>query len=163
MPARHRQAPKLLQLANLAGPALAALLAFAAAPATAAVMTYTSSSAFSTAASPNVFETYATGTNGQTIANGGSFDGLTYSFSSGTSPSATLTGGILTNMFNSFSGISLGGSQSVGADFFFGGNSVTVVFPTAISAVGVFFNVNANSGTYELLTPVGDATTNSTS
>lgn len=163
MPICQRQAQKLLRHVELAVLAVAALLALEVTPAAAAVITYTSSATFSAAASPNVFETYATGTNGHAIANGGSFDGLTYSFSTGTDTAANLTGGILTNAFNSFSGLSLGGTQSTGQDFFFGGNSITVIFPSFVSAVGVFFNVNANSGTYSILAPVGDATTNSTS
>ncbi len=89
-------------------------------PATASVTTFTSSAAFNAATSGLTAETYATGTNGQTIANGGQFDTLTYNFSTGTDPFATLLGGIITNEFNSFSGLSLGGQQSTGQHFFFG-------------------------------------------
>ena len=109
--------------------------------------TYTSSSAFNAATAGDFFtvEQYASGTAGQLIPNGGSFDGLTYSVTGG-----TLNGSIITNEFNSFSGLSLGGNQSGGDQFFFGGNSVTVTFPKAVNAVGAFFNVNLNSGNYDL-------------
>jgi hypothetical protein len=131
-------------------------------PATASVMTFTSSAAFNAATSGLTAETYATGTNGQTIANGGHFNTLTYNFSTGTNTFATLSGGIITNLFNSFSGLSLGGQQSTGQDFFFGGNSVTDTFPTPVLDVGVFFNVNQNSGTFTLTASVGSVSTNST-
>jgi hypothetical protein len=124
--------------------------------------TYTSSSAFNAATASDSFtvENYSSGTNGQTIPNGGSFDGLTYSVN-GTGLFGTLNGSIITNQFNSFSGLSLGGNQSGGDQFFFGGDSVTVTFPTPVKAIGVFFNVNANSGNYDLITPVGDVSTSS--
>ena len=131
------------------------------APAAATVTTFTSSAAFNAATSGLTAETYATGTNGQTIANGGVFDTLIYNFSTGTNTVATLLNGIITNEFNSFSGLSLGGQQSTGQRFFFGGNSVTVTFPTPVLDVGVFFNVNQNSGTYTLTSPVGSVSTDS--
>ena len=131
------------------------------APAAASVTTFTSSAAFNAATSGLTAETYATGTNGQTITNGGVFDTLTYNFSTGTSPFATLLDGIITNQFNSVSGLSLGGQQSTGQHYFFGGNSVTVAFPTPVFDVGVFINVNQNSGTYILTASVGSVTTNS--
>jgi hypothetical protein len=68
---------------------------------------------------------------------------------------------MITNQFNSFSGLSLGGQQSTGQHFFFGGNSVTVTFPTPVLDVGVFFNVNQNSGTFMLTASVGSVSTNS--
>jgi len=89
------------------------------------------------------------------------FDTLIYNFSTGTDTFATLLNGIITNEFNSFSGLSLGGQQSTGQHFFFGGNSVTVTFPTPVLDVGVFFNVNQNSGTYTLTSPVGSVSTDS--
>src|SRR5689334_18617001 len=89
------------------------------------------------------------------------FDTLSYNFSTGTNTFATLLNGIITNEFNSFSGLSLGGQQSTGQHFFFGGNSVTVTFPTPVLDVGVFFNVNQNSGTYTLTSPVGSVSTDS--
>src|SRR6516225_1869777 len=76
-------------------------------------------------------------------------------------PIGTLQGGIITNLFNSFSGLSLGGNQSGGAQFFFGGDSFTVTFPSPINAIGAFFNVNLNSGNFVLATAAGSATTGS--
>lgn len=127
----------------------------------ATVVSFTSSAAFNAAltGSSVIVEQYATGTNGQIITNGGSFDGLTYNFTAG--PLGTLTGGIITNEFNSFSGLSAAGNQSTGQQFFFGGDQVTVVFPAPITAVGVFFNVNLGSGNYDLISPVGPVVTGS--
>jgi hypothetical protein len=133
------------------------------APANAAVVDYTSSAAFNAATTGDSFtvENYGTGTNGQTIANGGSFDGLTYTVTPG--PIGTLTGTIITNIANSFSGLTLGGNQSGGQQYFFGQDSVTVTFAAPVNAAGVFFNVNLNSGNYDLNTSVGDVSTGSAS
>jgi PEP-CTERM motif len=116
-------------------------------PALAGVQTFTSSTAFNTAITgrTTTIENYSSGTAGQTIPNGGTFDGNTY-----TVAGAGLLGSIITNQFNSFSGLSLGGNQSGGQQFFFGGDSVTVTFAAPVEAVGVFFNVNSNSGNYTL-------------
>jgi hypothetical protein len=92
------------------------------------------------------------GTNGQSIATAGTFDGLTYNFTAGPEL-GTLTGGIITSEFNSFSGLSAAGNQSTGQHFFFGGDQVTVIFPTPVTAVGVFFNVNPIRGTTTSLPP----------
>jgi hypothetical protein len=139
-------------------------LAGVAAPANAAVMTFTSSSAFSAAAAGTSLttENYSSGTPGTTISSGGTFDGLTYSFT-GAGLFGTLQGGIITNGFNSFSGNSLGGNQSGGDQFFFGGDSFTVTFATPINDLGIFFNVNPDSGNYSLTTAVGSVSTGSAS
>jgi len=125
-------------------------------PARATLMTFTNSAAFSAAASgiPLTVENYSTGIAGQTIASGGTFHGLSYTFTAG--PVGTLLGGIITNQFNSLSGLSLGGNQSGGQQFFFGGDSFTVTFPTPINAIGAFFNVNLNSGNFVLATAGGE-------
>jgi hypothetical protein len=130
-------------------------------PAAASVVDFTSSAAFNTATAGETvsIENYATGTAGETIANPGSFNGPSYSFTAG--PFGTLTGGIITNAFNSFTGLSLGGNQSDGLHFFFGGDSVTITFPKPVTAAAAFFNVNTNSGNYDLLTSVGDVSTDS--
>ena len=120
---------------------------------------YTSSAVFAAAAHGLTVEQYATGTSGETISSGGSFDGLTYTTTAG--PFGDLQGSIITNQFNSFSGLSLGGNQSTGAQYFYGGDSVTVTLPSPVTAVGAFFNVNPNSGDYMLETSGGDATTGS--
>jgi len=159
---RTRPSPKKIA-PRLMGAAALAVLALAAAPAQAAIVTYTSSSAFNAAASgiPLTVENYATGSAGAHIANGGVFDGLTYSFTPGSV--RTLTGGIITNQLNSFTGLSLGGNQSGGAQFFFGGDSVTITFANPVNAVGAYFNVNLNSGNYDLNSSVGDAVVGSAS
>lgn len=136
-----------------------ALMALGAGAANAATTAYTSSAAFNAAtAGHQTVENYSSGTAGQTIPNGGSFDGATYTTSGG----PTLNGTIISNQFNSFSGLSLGGDQSNGAaQFFFDGDSVTVTFAASVYAIGVFFNVNANSGNYILTAAGGTASTGS--
>jgi hypothetical protein len=123
--------------------------------------TYTSSSAFNTATAGDTVtvENYSSGTAGETIANHGSLDGLTYSFTAG--PSGTLTGGIITDEFFSFSGLSLG-RQSVGLQDFLSGDSVTVTFAAPVTAVGAFFNVNLDTGNYDLNSAAGNASAPST-
>jgi hypothetical protein len=135
-----------------------AISAISSGSAQAGVQTFTSSTAFDAAIGniPAKIENYSSGTAGQTIANGGSFDGNTYSVSG-----STLLGSIITNQFNSFSGLSLGGNEAGGEQFFFGGDSVTVTFASAVNAVGVFFNVNSNSGNYTLDAAGGAASTGS--
>jgi hypothetical protein len=115
----------------------------------AGVQTFTSSAAYNAAIAgmTTSVENYSTGTAGQLIANNSSFNNITYSFVT----TSTLSGGIITNQFNSFSGLSLGGNQSNGvAQFFFSGDSFTVTFANPVDAIGVFFNVNANSGNFEV-------------
>lgn len=128
--------------------------------ATASATSYTSSLDFTIAtAGDNVaVENYSGGTAGQLIADGSSFDTLTYNFISRPGGN-TLNGGIITNQLNDFSGLSLGGNQSTGDQFFYGGDSVTVTFAAPVTAVGIFFNVNPQSGNYDLNTPAGDVST----
>jgi len=126
--------------------AAVALAAASAGAADAAVTTYTSSAAFNAALAsftPTV-ENFSSGSAGQTIASGGSFNGNTYT----TSGNPSLDGTIITNQFNSFTGLSLGGNQSGSAQFFFSGDHVTVTFAAPVFAVGAFFNVNADSGNF---------------
>ena len=129
----------------------------------ASVLAFNSSAAFDAAISGETVnaELYSSGTNGQLVANGGTFDGTTYAFAG-----PTLLGGIITDQFNNFTGpggVSLGGNQSTGDQFFYGGDSVTVTFAAPVKAVGVYFNVNANSGQYTLSGAGGVASTDSTS
>jgi PEP-CTERM motif-containing protein len=141
--------------------AIAAATALAAATGHASTMTYTSSSDFLAAigGDPSMAlstEDFGGGTNGQIIGQGGTFDGLTFTFSS--PPDS----GIVTNTHDNVSGLSLGGNNACsGCDYFFGGQSFTVVFPRPIFAVGGFFNVNPDSGTYTIATTVGSAVTDS--
>jgi PEP-CTERM motif len=133
-------------------------------PIEAGVTTYTSSAAFDAAITgyTTSIENYGTLTPGTTINAGDTIDGLTYTaFTPG--PLGTLLGGIITNEFNSFTGNSLGGNQSTGQQYFFGGDSVTVTFAAPVNAFGLFFNVNANSGDFGFTTSLGTATTPSTS
>jgi hypothetical protein len=146
---------------------LIALVGFVAGPARrleAGTTTYTSSTAFEAAISgyTTSVENYGGLTDGMTIGAGQTVDGLTYTaFTPG--PLGDLLGGIITSGFNNFSGLSLGGNQNTGAQYFFGGDSVTVRFATPVNAFGIFFNVNPNSGDYAFTTSVGTATTGSAS
>jgi len=144
--------------------ALVGLLTVSTRPIEAGVITYTSSSQFNTAIAGfnTSIENYGGLAAGTTINAGNTIDGLTYSaFTAG--PLGDLLGGIITTQFNSFTGKSLGGNQSDGDQFFFGGDSVTVTFAAPVEAFGLFFNVNANSGDYGFTTSVGTATTGSAS
>ncbi len=127
----------------------------------AAVVDFTSSSAFNAATSGSsvTVENYGSATNQQSVPGGSTLNGLTYTYSSG--PIGSLTGGIITNVANSFSGLSLGGLQSTGEQYFFGEDSVTITFATPVTAAGAFFNVNPNSENYLLNTAVGDVSTGS--
>lgn len=121
---------------------------------------FTSSSAFFAATSGTTIENYGSTTAGQLVAEGSTLDGLTYSFST-----AAGLGGVITDLFNSFSGLSLAAKQAAGpltnADFFYPGEDFTVSFPAPVTAAGVFANVNLDSGTYTLSTTAGPATTDS--
>jgi hypothetical protein len=142
--------------------ALAGLMAVPARRIEAGVTTYTSSAAFDAAISDfsTSIENYGGLAPGTTITAGQTIDGLTYTaFTPG--PLGTLLGGIVTTEFNSFTGNSLGGNQSTGAQYFFGGDSVTVTFAAPVNAFGLFFNVNPNSGDYGFSTSLGTATTGS--
>ncbi len=128
--------------------------------ATAEAGTFTSSTAFLAATSGTTVEDYATTTAGQLVPDGSTLDGLTYTFSTGAG-----LGGVITDQYNSFSGLSLAAKQTAGplssSDYFYGGESFTVSFPTPVTAVGIFANVNPNTGNYDLSTSAGSATTGS--
>jgi hypothetical protein len=129
----------------------------------AGVITYTSSTAFNAALAgpPSVAENYGAGfTAGEIIPPGSTFDGITYaSFNLGTHGNS----GIISNQFNGFSGLSLGADEDNGAaQFFFDGDSFVINFAPTY-AIGVFFNVNANSGTFGITTAAGGASTGSAS
>jgi hypothetical protein len=142
--------------------AIAAATMLAAATGHASTMIYTSSSDFLAAIGGDPSMTLSTedfggGTNGQIIGQGGVFDGLTFTFSD---PPGSA---VVTDTHDNVSGLSLGGNNACpGCDFFFGGQSFTVVFPHPIFAVGGFFNVNPDSGTYTIAAAVGSAVTDST-
>ncbi len=144
------------------GKLLTALFFLTSSQALAAIVTYTSSAAFTAAlgGSPSVVENYGTFTAGTLINPASTFDGITYD-------SFNLQGlgtqGVISSQFNSFSGVSLGAWESGGAaQFFFDGDSFDISF-APVFAIGVFFNVNLDSGNYGINTPVGNAVTGSAS
>jgi hypothetical protein len=117
-------------------------------------VTYTSSASFFAAISSSTqqIENFSMFSNGQLISNGFSANGITYGPFSLSSGATQLD---ITNLYNSFSGLSLGADHTMGGSFpagtfFFGGDSATITFASPVNAVGVFFNVNQNSGNYEL-------------
>jgi len=108
-------------------------------PAGAAV--YTSSAAFTAATSSLTIENYGAYAAGAAISDGSTLGALTYVFNTGAN-----LGGVVTNLYNSFTGNSLAAKQApgplVGADFFYANEGFTVMFPTAITALGIFSNTN---------------------
>ena len=129
----------------------------------AASISYTSSSAFLAAASAPA-DDFRNFTNGQNISSGETaLDGLTYSAFVLTLGATQLD---ITNLYNSFSGLSLGANhltQGSNQTFFYGGEGATVSFGIPITAFGIFFNVNPNSGTFGFSTSAGSASTGSAS
>jgi hypothetical protein len=128
---------------------------------------YTSSAAFLAAISglSQTVEDYSNGFfDGEAIPNGFSAHGITYN-------EFNLTGGAtqgdITNQYNSFSGLSLGADHTnLGSAFtyFLGTEGATISFATPVTAFGMFFNVNLNSGQYGFLYGAsGEAFTNSAS
>jgi len=129
----------------------------------AGIVTYTSSSAFEAAlaGAPNQVEDYATFSAGTLIAAGSTLNGITYT--SFNLVGSSTQDGIISNQFNSFSGLSLGANENNGAaQFFFDSDSFNISFASTY-AIGVFFNVNQNSGTFGIVSPVGNASTGSAS
>jgi len=100
----------------------------------AATVSFTSSAAFQTALTGQtvVTEGYESLAANSTIANGGTLNGLTYSFSNGLP-------GRIDNVFNKFGTQSLASSGPGG--FFFEDSSITVSFGAAITAFGILFNL----------------------
>jgi hypothetical protein len=100
---------------------------------------FTSSSAFAAANGALIVENYGAYSAGTLIPQGSTLGALTYSFSTGAN-----LGGVVTNLYNSFSGESLAAKQAAGpltaSDFFFSGESFTVTFPFAVNAIGIFDN-----------------------
>ncbi|HWZ30882.1 MAG TPA: hypothetical protein VNX18_06095 [Bryobacteraceae bacterium] len=128
----------------------------------AASISYTSSSAFLAAASAPAYD-FRNLTNGQNISSGSTVEGLTYSAFVLTLGATQLD---ITNLYNSFSGLSLGANhltQGSNQTFFYGGEGATVSFGIPITAFGIFFNVNPNSGTFGFSTSAGSASTGSAS
>jgi hypothetical protein len=131
---------------------------FGGSAALATVTTYTSSAAF-LAAAPGASDDYGSYTAGQKVASGSTLGGLTYTFNT-----AAHRGGIITDVYNSFSGLSLAAKEAPGnklddLDFFYAGDSVTITFATPLKAIGIFANIYlAPTETLKLTTAAGIAT-----
>lgn len=138
----------------------AAGLAALALTASARAGVYTSSAAFLAATTAVTTENYGTAAAGQLVADGATLDGLTYTFST-----AGGMGGVITDLYNSFTGLSLAAKQVAGplspADFFYGGDSFTIGFPSPVTAIGIFASVNLDSGSYTLSITSGAGMTGS--
>jgi hypothetical protein len=116
---------------------LAGLLLSLASTAAATSVSYTSSAAFLSALGASaITETYEGLVVNSLIATGSTVDGLTYTaFPAGTS-------GRIDNLYNRIGTRSLAlqrGNDNTA--FFVAGDSMTVTFPFAVKAVGIFFNV----------------------
>jgi PEP-CTERM motif len=120
--------------------------------------TYTASAAFGAATTGITTDNFSSYAAGALVPDGSSLGGLTYTFNTG----AGLGGAITAGFYNSFSGNSLAAKQVSGglnsADFFYNSEGFTVVFPTAITAFGVFSNTNLPVGA-TLVTSSGTAAT----
>jgi hypothetical protein len=131
--------------------------------ATAGTVTYTSSAAFEGATTVNAIENYGSGfSNGEDLSTGFSADGITYSGFVLTSGATLLD---ITNQYDSLSGLSLGADHTAASGpaftYFLGGEGATLTFNIPVTAFGMFFNVNPNSGTYGFTSSVGTASTDS--
>jgi len=120
----------------------------------ATTITYTSSAAFFAALAGGTVttETYEGLPLNSTIADGATVDGITYnSFPAGTD-------GRIDNTFASIGNQSLALLRPGGGDFFFPGDAMSVTFPFAVNAVGIFFNVGISPvNSLQVLTAVGNA------
>jgi hypothetical protein len=147
-----------IMLATLPRLAAAVLVSLAAAgTAQAASVSYTSSAAFQAAVAGGSisFEGFESGAADQLIANGGSFNGLTYSFSDGRT-------GRIDNLYNSFDNFGLAAAPA--GDFFDPGNSITVTFGSAVNAFGVFFIIQETlPGSLRVQTNTGEMAENGAS
>ena len=136
--------------------ALAGTLALGSQPAKAT--TYTSSAAFGAATTGITTDNFGSYAAGALVPDGSSLGGLTYTFNT----SAGLGGVITAGFYNSFSGNSLAAKQVGGglssSDFFYNNEGFTVVFPTAVTAFGIFSNTNLPIGA-TLVTSSGTAAT----
>ena len=131
-------------------------------PGQGATILYTSSADYFSAVAgfnSQIQENFGSGfSDGQLIAPGTTINGITYSNFKG------FTNADITSLYGSFTGLSLGADHTAnGADqtFFYGGNSIDVTFSSPVLAVGAFFNVSLNSGSYVVATSVGTASVDS--
>ncbi len=135
-------------------------LLIATAPASAAVLLYTSSAAFGTdlGSMPKVVVNYESYGPNSTIVAGTVLNGIRYdSF-----PAGTL--GRIDNTYNKLDAQSLAldrDNDPLTPDYFFDRDQLTITFATPVRAFGVFFNANLTptTGDLRVATPVGTATT----
>jgi hypothetical protein len=136
---------------------VASAIGIAVATASAHADTFTSSSEFALATTGLTVENYGTYPAGTPVPSGSTLGSLRYTFNT-----ASNLGGVITNLYNSFSGNSLAAKQVVGSlsssDFFFPSESFTVTFPTSVTAVGIFSNTFLPVTAF-LVTPSGAAST----
>lgn len=127
-------------------------LVLAGSEASSAVITYTSSADFLAALSAPLLENYESLPVNSLIPDGGFLNGLQYFFPAGTS-------GRIDDLYNRVGVSSLALDRPLGgANFFIPGEALTVVFPSAIDAVGIFFNVALSPvGSLSVSTPAGSA------
>jgi hypothetical protein len=116
--------------------------------------TFTISTEFTAATVGLTTDDYGSYSAGTLVPSGSTLGTLTYSFST-----ASGLGGVVTNLYDSFSGNSLAAKQVSGpldiSDFFLPNESFTVTFPTPVTAVGIFSNVNLPLSS-EISTTSGD-------
>lgn len=133
---------------------VAGLLLSLASTAAATSVSYTSSAAFLSALGASaITETYEGLALNSLIATGSTVDGLTYAaFPAGTS-------GRIDNLYNRIGNQSLALQRgNDNTSFFFAGDSMTVTFPFAVDAVGIFFNVGQSPvGSLTITTSAGSA------
>ncbi len=120
----------------------------------------TSSATFESLVKITQTENYGTQTNGHLISSNNVIDGLTYNAFVLTQVATQLD---ITNTFNSVSGLSLGADhvQGFGRTDFLNGEGATITFASPVTAFGMFFNVNLNSGSFGFTSSAGSATTGS--
>jgi hypothetical protein len=132
-------------------------------PASASFVSTTSSATFESMVTITQTEDFHTLADGQDISSGSTIDGLTYSAFVLLHGDKQLD---ITNQYVSFSGLSLGVDHTkFGSEFtyFLNGEGATITFASPVTAFGMFFNVQLNSGTYGFSSSVGSVTNNSSS
>ncbi len=145
---------------------LALLVTLATAPAAWADTVYTSSADFLSAISglSATTEDYSSGFfDTQPIPNGFSSHGITYTQFNLTQGA---TQGIITSLYHSFSGLGLGADHTIlgpSYTYFLGNEGATINFAQPVTAFGMFFDVNLNSGQYGFTYSGGSASTDSAS
>lgn len=133
--------------------------------AAASTFTVTSSAQFSSdlGSAAKRIEDFSGAQANQVIPSGTTLNNITYG-------PLSLTGGasqlIITDLYDNFSGLTLGVDHTGGDPFsaltyFFGNEGATLTFNTPVYAVGVYYNVNQNSGSFAVATSMAVAMTGS--